>query len=215
LHILGGIETGFEQRLGGGVLVDAAERGDAEPLALELGEIAGAAHALVMQRLRDIDHGVAEAGAVVTAVENDHERSPLGDAVEQAGIRRHQGELELACDHGWNGEGAVLEALGLDLEIELLEVALLARDEERAAGDEGTFAHADEIGRAAGNGRAQRGANAHARRQPSLCQSRHRVLLYLVRHPEVRAPMSAYTRHRHLRAQVCYSRLAPAKTRAP
>ena len=39
LHVLGGIETGFEQRLGGGVLVDAPERGDAEPLALELGEI--------------------------------------------------------------------------------------------------------------------------------------------------------------------------------
>jgi hypothetical protein len=66
----------------------------------------------------------------VTAVENDHERGALGDAVEQAGIRRHQRELELARDHGWNGEGAVLEALGLDLEIELLEVALLARDEE-------------------------------------------------------------------------------------
>ena len=178
---LAGSRPAFEQRLGGGVLVDAPERGDAEPFALELGEIAGAAHALVMQCLGDIDHGIAEAWTVVTAVENHHERGALGDAVEQAGIRRHQRELELARDHGWNGEGAVLEALGLDLEIELLEVALLARDEERAAGDEGTFAHADEIGRAAGSGRAQRGANAHARRQPSLCQSRHMVLLCLVR----------------------------------
>jgi hypothetical protein len=190
LHVLGGIEAGFEQRLGGGVLVDAAERGDAELLALELAEVRGGAHALVVERLRHVDDRVAEARAIVTAVENDHERGALGDAVEQAGIRRHQRELKLARDHRRNGEGAVLEALGLDFEIELLEVALLARDEEGAPGDEGSFAHAHEIGRSARHGCAQRRAQAHARGQPSLCQSCHRFLLYLIRHPEVRAPMS-------------------------
>ena len=118
-------------------------------LPLSLPKSRGGAHALVVERLRHVDDRVAEARAIVTAVENDHERGALGDAVEQAGIRRHQRELELARDHRRNGEGAVLEALGLDLEIELLEVALLARDEEGAPGDEGSLAHAHEIGRSA------------------------------------------------------------------
>jgi hypothetical protein len=128
---------------------------------------------LVIERLRHVDDGIAEAGAIVAAVEDHDERGALGDAVEQAGIRRHQGELELARNHRRHGKGAVLEALGLDLQIELLEIALLAGDEERAAGNEGSLAHADEIGRAAWHCCTQRRADAHRRRQPSLCQSRH------------------------------------------
>ena len=40
-----------------------------------------------------------------------------------------------------------MEFMRLDLETELLEVALLARDEEAAAGDERTFADARDVGR--------------------------------------------------------------------
>ncbi len=173
LHVLGGIEAGLHQRQRSIVLVDAAERSDAEFLALELGEIVGAADALVVERLRHVDHGVAEALAVVAAVEHDDQRRALGDAVEQAGIRSHQREVEFAGDDRGHGEGAVLEALGLDIEAELLEVALLARDEECAAGDEGAFTDANEIVGDAGLGRERSRERGQCQQYPACALHNH------------------------------------------
>ncbi len=101
---------------------------------------------LVVQRLRDAGDGVGVAGLVVAAVENDHHLRASGDGVVQAGARRHRGDVELAGDHRRHRQRPIHEHLDLDVEVELLEIALVARDVECPAGDEGSLADADLVG---------------------------------------------------------------------
>lgn len=144
-HVLGGIEPHLLESLGDIVLVDAAERGDADPLALELGKIGHGVNALLVQLRRDIDHGVTAARPVVAPVQDHHQRSSLLNTVEQAGRRREIGDVELSRDHRGHRHGAVDVTLGLDGDAHLLEVAFLARNKESAAGYERTISDANEI----------------------------------------------------------------------
>ena len=72
----------------------------------------------------------------MAAIEDDHQRRAFGHAVEQAGGGGHAADIELAGDERGDRHRAIDEFTVLDLDAELLEIALLARDVIAAAGDE-------------------------------------------------------------------------------
>jgi hypothetical protein len=173
---VGRIKRGLDQGQGCIVMPDTSGGGDAEPLALEPSEVAHAEHAILVQRLRDVDDGCAEAAAVVAAVEDDSEGRSFRHSVEEPSIRRQQRQIELAGDDRGCCGRAIVKTSGLDFEVELFEIALLTRDVECAAAHQRNVSHAHEVGGIGAIGRPEEdGLQAHSCRKQDFGRSRHVV----------------------------------------
>ena len=90
--------------------------------------------------------------------------APLATLLNRLAVGRHASEMSSSPETiDGTAQRAVHEFAVLDLDAELLEIALLARDVKPAAGDEGPFAHAHDIGGPRRSGCAQHGKPRSAR----------------------------------------------------
>ena len=81
----------------------------------------------------------------MAAIKDDDQRRAFGDAVKEARVCRHQGDVQLAGENGRHCERTVVELLDLDIQAHFLEIAALIGDIESTAGDKGALADPDHV----------------------------------------------------------------------